>query len=340
MGRIVHSQEPLNAETVPEVLARTDLTRIDAFYVRTHGPVPEAPAEWRLTVDGLVARSLSLTLDDLRRFAVQELVVTLQCAGNRRAGLIAVRDIPGEIPWGPGAMGTAVWRGIALADVLEQAGLEDGAAHIELTGADSTPEGPYAVSIPRQKALAREVLLAWEMNGEPLTPVHGAPLRALVPGYIGARSAKWLTNVRALAEPSQGHFQAEAYRVAGNALGAVAVDSEILAPSDGAVVPAGVVEVVGYAFAGDDRAIARVEVSPDAGESWLQAELLGDCGPWAWRRWRLSLEAAPGPLELVARAWDSAGGTQPEDPATVWNPGGYVNNAWSRVRLRVASSSR
>jgi sulfite oxidase len=340
MGRLVHSEEPLNAETVTSVLARTDLTPVDAFYVRTHGPVPEPSAPWRLAVDGLVERPLSLTLEDLRRFAVRELVVTLQCAGNRRAGLIAVRDIPGEIPWGSGAIGTAVWRGVALADVLEEAGLDDDASDIELIGADTTPEGSYAVSIPREKALGGEVLLAWEMNGAPLPPVHGAPLRALVPGYIGARSAKWLTTVRALAEPSSGHYQAEAYRLDGIALGAVAVDAEILVPADGAVVPAGALEVVGYAFAGDDRAIVRVDVSRDGGESWSQAELLDDCGPWAWRRWRLSLEAAPGPLELVARAWDSAGATQPEDPATVWNPGGYVNNAWSRVRLRVASSSR
>jgi sulfite oxidase len=339
MGRIVHSEQPLNAETAASVLARTDLTPVEAFYVRTHGPVPETSAGWRLGVDGLVARALSLTLDDLRRFAARELVVTLQCAGNRRAGLIAVRDIPGEIAWGPGATGTAVWRGIALADVLREAGLDERVEHIELTGADVAPEGPFAVSIPLHKALAGEVLLAWAMNGEPLPAVHGAPLRAIVPGYIGARSAKWLTRVRALAEPSSGHFQAESYRLqpGGIALGAVAVNAEILVPADGDLVPAGPVEVVGYAFAGDDRGIVRVDVSSDGGESWRQAELLDDCGPWAWRRWRLSLEAGPGPLELVARAWDSAAATQPEDPASVWNPGGYVNNAWSRVRLRVAS---
>ena len=191
-------------------------------------------------------------------FDVHELVVTLQCAGNRRAGLMAVRDIPGEIPWGPGAIGTAVWRGVALADVLRGSRLDDGAEHIELTGRRL----PRAVaSIPRHKALAGEVLLAWEMDGEPL-PDHGAPLRALVPGYIGARSAKWLTGVRALAEPSQGHYQAEAYRRGwGDRPGAVAPSTPRSSCRRGAVVPAGAVEIVGYAFAGDDRGIVRVDVS-------------------------------------------------------------------------------
>ena len=186
------------------------------------------------------------------------------------------------------------------------------------------------------------MLLAWEMNGAPLTPDHGAPLRAVVPGYIGARSVKWLTGVRALAEPSQGYYQAVAYRLdpGSIALGAVAVNADILVPADGASVPPGPLEIVGYAFAGDDRGIVRVDVSCDGGASWRQAELLSDLGPWAWRRWRLVVEVAPGPLELVARAWDSAAATQPEHAAAIWNPGGYANNSWARVEVSVASSSR
>ena len=340
MALIVHSDAPLNAETLVGALARWDLTPVEAFFVRTHGPVPDGEGPWRIAVDGLVERSLSLSVEDLQAgFEARELVATLQCAGNRRASLMAVRDIPGEIPWGPGATGSAHWRGVALADVLRAAGLDGRARHIELIGADA--DG-YEISIPRHKALAEEVLLAWEMNGAPLTPPHGAPLRAVVAGYIGARSVKWLTGVRALAEPSQGHYQAEDYRLEPGSipLGAVAVNADILVPDDGAEVEAGALEVAGYAFAGDNRWIVRVDVSSDGGASWRQAELLADLGPWAWRRWRLVVDAAPGPLELVARAWDNAAATQPEDAAAIWNPGGYANNSWARVRVSVASSSR
>jgi sulfite oxidase len=340
---ILHSREPLNAET-PRAGLVTALTPTDAFYVRNHGPVPAPPQAVR--VGGLVETELELTVAGLReRFAAREHVVTLQCAGNRRAGLMAVRDIPGETPWGPGATGTATWRGVALADVLAAAGLRDDAAHVELVGAEPAAESgePFGGSIPRHKALAEEVLLAWEMNGAPLTPEHGAPLRAVVPGYIGARSVKWLTHVTALSEPSRNHFQAVAYRLipaddpggAGVALGAVAVNADVIVPAPGAAVAAGPLEVLGYAFAGDDRLIVRVDVSTDGGRHWREAELLGEPAPWAWRQWRTVLDARPGPLEITARAWDSAAATQPEDPASVWNPQGYVNNSWARVHVEV-----
>jgi sulfite oxidase len=184
------------------------------------------------------------------------------------------------------------------------------------------------------------------MNGEPLTPEHGAPLRAVVPGYIGARSVKWLTHVNALARPSENHFQAVAYRLIpaddpggeGVALGAVAVNADIVVPAPGERVGAGPLEVRGYAFAGDDRLIVRVDVSTDGGRHWREAELLGYDARWAWRQWRTVVDVRPGELEIVARAWDSAAGTQPEDPASLWNPKGYVNNSWARSAVTVASS--
>jgi sulfite oxidase len=343
---IVHSSEPLNAET-PRAGLRPAITPTGEFYVRNHGPVPGPPASFAVT--GLVDTPLELTVDELReRFPARELIATLQCAGNRREGLMEVRDIPGEMPWGPGATGTATWRGAMLADVLEAAGLREEAAHIELVGAEPCVETgePFGGSISRAKALSGSVLLAWEMNGEPLTPEHGAPLRVVVPGYIGARSVKWLTHVNALAEPSQNYFQAVAYRLIpaddptgeGIALGAVAINADIVSPADHTSVPAGELEVFGYAFAGDDRLIVRVDVSVDGGRHWREAELLGYDARWVWRQWRIALEVAPGELEIVARAWDSAAGTQPEDPASLWNPKGYVNNSWARARVRVASS--
>ncbi len=248
---LVHEQDPFNAESTAPALAEADLTALDVFYVRSHGPVPAPePAAWRLGVDGLVERELELNLDQLRsRFQEHEIVATLQCAGNRRKGLIAVRDIPGEAPWGPGATGTAAWRGVRLADVLEAAGIEAEAEYVAFHGADTSQEADppqrFGASIPRHKALAPEVLLAWEMNGDPLPSVHGAPLRVVVPGYIGARSVKWVQRITAQAQPSENYFQAQTYRLlpahadpksappgAGVALGAVALNADILQPEE------------------------------------------------------------------------------------------------------------
>ena len=349
---IVHEEDPFNAETGAAALAEGPVTATDAFYVRGHGPVPEIdPATWHLRIEGLVERELSLSIGTLREaFREREVTATLQCAGNRRAGLVAVRDIPGEAPWGPGATGTATWTGVALADVLSVAGVADTATHVGFEGADLSPEAKpsqrFGGSIPLDKALRREVLLAWAMNGEPLTPVHGAPLRVVVPGYIGARSVKWLERIELRAEPWEGYFQNVVYRLlpedeqpapgAGMPLGLVALNSDVLSPADGDTVPPGPLEVRGYAFAGGERYVARVDVSLDGGHSWSQAELLDDLGPWAWRHWRIRVDLAPGEHEITVRAWDSSAATQPEDEAALWNPKGYVNNARPRIRIRAA----
>jgi sulfite oxidase len=329
---IVHQEEPFNAESPREALAGAPLTPVEHFYVRNHGPVPERTATLR--VDGLAQRALELSLAELRALPRRELTATLQCAGNRRADLLRVRDIPGEAPWGPGATGTATWAGAALADVLALAGVEEGAAHVGLTGADRSEEADppqrYEISIPLRKALRPEVLLAWEMNGAPLEPLHGAPLRAVVPGYIGARSVKWLERIELRAEPSDGYYQATAYRLFDIPLGEVALNSDFLRVRRAG----GAVELDGYAFAGGERRVARVEVSAGDGR-WTEAELLDDQGAWAWRLWRAALELPPGRHELLVRAWDSAGATQPESPATVWNPKGYANSAWGRIEVEI-----
>ncbi|HEX6461345.1 MAG TPA: sulfite oxidase [Thermoleophilaceae bacterium] len=347
---IVHEEEPFNAETSPAALAEGPVTANDAFYVRDHGDVPEIDAaEWRLRVHGLVERELDLSLQTLREaFREREVCATLQCAGNRRVGLMAIRDIPGESPWAAGATGTATWTGVALADVLALAGPLPDASHVGFEGADLCDEVPKAPerfggSIPLDKARRREVLLAWGMNGEPLPPVHGAPLRVVVPGYIGARSVKWLDRIEVRSWPWHGYYQHVAYRLlpedgtpgpgVGMPLGLVALNSDILVPADGSTVPAGRVEVRGYAFAGGERHVARVDVSLDGGETWTQAELLEDLGPWAWRHWRIEPELEPGEHEILVRAWDSSAATQPNDDAALWNPKGYVNNARPRVRV-------
>jgi sulfite oxidase len=350
---IVHEREPFNAETGLPGLAESPLTATDEFYVRGHGAVPEIDASaWRLHVHGLVERELDLSLVTLREaFPERTVTATLQCAGNRRKGLSAIRDIPGEAPWGPGATGTATWTGIALVDALALARPLREAAHVGFEGADIStevkPAERFGGSIPLDKASRPEVLLAWGMNGQPLPLIHGAPLRVVVPGYIGARSVKWLDRIEVRSKPWQGYFQHVVYRLlpedqtpapgVGIPLGLVALNSEVLSPSDGESVPAGPLEVRGYAFAGGERHVVRVDVSLDGGQSWSQAELLNDLGPWAWRHWQITVDLAPGDHEIIARAWDSSAATQPEDEAALWNPKGYVNNARPRVSVRAVS---
>jgi sulfite oxidase len=345
---IVHEDEPFNAETGLDALG-DELTATDAFYVRSHGTVPEIdPAAWRLRVHGEVERELELSLGTLREaFRERTETATLLGGGNRRAGLLRHRDSPGEAPWGPGATGTATWSGVALSDVLALAGPCPDAAHVGFVGADHAAEAgeTFAGSIGLDKARRPEVLLAWAMNGEPLPPVHGAPVRVVVPGYIGARSVKWLERIELRQTAWPGFFQHVVYRLLpedgepgpgnGMPLGLVALNSDVLSVADGATVPAGPLEVRGYAFAGGERHVTRVDVSLDG--AWSQAELLEDLGRWAWRHWQITLDLEPGEHELVVRAWDSSAATQPEDEAGLWNPKGYANNARPRLRLRALS---
>ncbi|UWP78568.1 sulfite oxidase [Dactylosporangium fulvum] len=340
---VVHEERPFNAEPVPDALDRHDVTPVDTFFSRNHADIQQLdPDAFRLDVDGLVERPLRLSLAGLReRFAVRTVVATLQCAGNRRAELAAARDIPGQVPWGPCAVSTAEWTGAALADVLAAAGLRPEAGHVAFLGAEA-----FGGSIPVAKATAREVLLAWGMNGAPLPPVHGGPLRVVVPGYIGARSVKWLRRVTAQERPSDNRFQARDYRLLpadadpaeaaqghGLSLGVAALNAAVLCPQEGRTLPAGPVRVSGYAAAGDGRAVARVDVSVDGGRHWRQADLGEPAGPWAWRRWRLTVRLPPGTAEITARAWDDSAAVQPERVEHVWNPSGYMNTAWSTVRV-------
>lgn len=350
----VLSHEPLNAQPPLSRLLDAPVTPLGLFFVRTHAPVPALDEEtWRLEVGGMAKRPLRLRLADLRdNFPAAEVTATLQCAGNRRTELIRVRPVPGETPWGASALGTAVWRGTPLAGVLEAVGVLDGAAHVELLGLDSIEkEGRtfgFGGSIPLSRALSPDVLLAWEMNGEPLRPEHGYPLRAVVPGWIGARSVKWVGQIRLRAEPSDNWYQARSYKLfppqvdaatadweSGLMLGELSLTSVICSPADGEELRAGKVAVRGYAMAGGQRTVERVEVSADHGDTWVVAEL-GQSTPGAWRLWSAELELGEGAHELVCRAWDSAAMTQPEDPAHVWNFKGYMNNAWHRVRVWAA----
>ena len=330
---------------------RAPLTATDAFYVRGHGAVPEVdPAAWRLRVHGLVERELDLSLTTLREaFRERTETATLQCAGQPPRGPDRHPRHPGR-----GAVGPRRdrHRDVERRRARRRARARRSAARRRarrLRGRGPlrrrrSPPQRFGGSIPLDKACRPEVLLAWAMNGEPLPPVHGAPLRVVVPGYIGARSVKWLERIEIRSTPWDGYFQHVVYRLlpedgtpgpgAGMPLGLVALNADVLSPADGETVAAGPVEVRGYAFAGGERHVARVDVSLDGGASWSQAELLEDLGRWAWRHWRITVDLAPGEHEILVRAWDSSAATQPEDEAALWNPKGYVNNARPRARVR------
>jgi len=348
----VLSTEPFKAQSPLGRLVDAAITPRELFYVCTHAPIPDVGEEtFRLEVSGMVERPLRLRLADLQaNFPEVEVTATLQSAANRRTELARVRPLEGLTPWGASGIGTASWRGISLAALLAGAGPLDGAAHVAFTGLDQCAiDGQrfdFGGSIPFAKAMAGDVVLAWEMNGEPLAPEHGFPLRVVVPGWIGARSIKWLSRIEVRREPSDNYQQQRGNKLfppdvdestvgwtQGLMLGESSLNSAICEPLDGAELPSGPVRVRGYAVAGGQRTIERVDVSADNGASWTVATLAGEAAPGVWRLWEASLELPAGPHELICRAWDSAAMTQPEDPAHVWNFLGLMNNAWHRVRL-------
>jgi sulfite oxidase len=351
---IVQSKDPFNAGPPLELLRQALVTPMELFFVRNHGSVPNVDqTHYRLSITGMVKRSLQLSLDEIRNgFPKSTVMATLQCAGNRRQELMAMAPIPGEVPWGAEAISNAMWSGVPLQEVSLAAGIELEAQHVAFTGLDEVEKGRrifgFGGSIPIDKALSPDVLLAYEMNGEPLAPVHGFPLRVVVPGYIGARSIKWLANITVQREPSDNYFQAHAYKLfpshvraetanwsQGLMLGELPVNAIICKPLEGETVEAGPVLVQGYALSGGGRRIARVDISSDGGENWAVADLSKESHPWAWSFWEARLNLKRGPCQIIVRAWDSAANTQPEDPKRIWNFKGYVNNAWHRVNVRV-----
>ena len=347
---IVHDRQPFNAESPLRVLRQSFVTPRDLFYARNHGSIPYPPEDYRLTIRGLVEEGLSISLGELRDgFPKRRVVAAMQCAGNRRDGLMQFADTPGETPWGAGAIGNAAWTGASLGEVLAAAGVGEGARHVAFTGLDEV-EGEdgsfnYGSSIPLEKALGPEVLLAYEMNGEPLPAEHGYPLRVVVPGYYGARSVKWLSGISIQAVPSDNYFQAHEYKLfppnataetadysGGLMLGEVGVNAAICEPEEGEALAAGPLRVRGYAMAGGGRLVERVDVSADGGRTWVQAKLLeGAHDPWAWTFWEATLDVGPGEHRIVARALDSSATTQPATAAEAWNFKGYANNSWHGV---------
>jgi len=325
---------------------RYPVTPTGLHYLLVHYDIPEVKIEeWRLNIGGLVSRPMSLALDEIRKRPARTIAVTMECAGNGRA-LLAPRRI--SQPWLLEAIGTAEWTGTPLRVILEEAGVHREAADILFSGLDRGVEGGevqrYQRSLTMREAGREEVLLAYEMNGEPLPPQHGYPLRLLVPGWYGMTSVKWLERIEALAEPFQGYQMARAYRYSqtedepGEAVSLMRVRALMIPPgipdflTRTRLVQAGTVTLMGKAWAGR-LSISRVEVSVDGGSTWSDAQLGEPVSPHAWTTWTCLWDARRGSHVVCVRATDSEGNVQPLEQQ--WNVGGYGNNSVQRVTVIV-----
>jgi len=323
------------------------LTPNRSFFVRSHLGPPGLDPDRRLRVGGLVKSPVELSLPDLSRFEQISLTCVLQCAGNGRG--LQRPTVPG-VQWAHGAMGQAEWRGIRLADLLQKAGVSSGAAHVRLEGADLPPKPSvprFIRSLPLDRALDRETLIATHMNGEPLTLAHGAPFRLVVPGWAGNHWVKWVTRLTVQEKEAEGFYYQTAYRIPKSPVApgtavppdqlipvtTFPVKSVIALPADGATTRSGRQEIAGVAFSGE-AAIASVAVSLDDGVTWTSAALEGEPGRGRWQVFRHAFDARPGRLRVISRATDARGNVQPRE--AVWNPGGYFWNGWMAVDFTVA----
>jgi sulfane dehydrogenase subunit SoxC len=331
---------------MPLEALRYPITPAGLHYLLIHYDIPAVdPATWRLEVAGSVRSPLRLSLADLRSRPTVTAAVTLECAGNGRA-LLDPRPI--SQPWLLEAVGTAEWTGTPLRGVLEEAGPEADPADVLFTGLDRgierDIEQDYERALPLGEAMRQEVLLAYGMNGQPLLPQHGFPLRLIVPGWYGMTHVKWLRGITVLSESFRGFQQARGYRIRstedepGEPVTRIVPRSLMVPPgipeflSRRRVLDAGAFVLRGRAWSGLGP-IARVEVSDDDGSSWQPAVLDEPPGPFAWCGWTFEWEARPGEHLLCSRATDGSGARQPLAPE--WNLGGYQNNAVQRVHVLV-----
>ena len=347
-GMLLRSFRFVDIETPVEYF-NTWLTPVPHFFVRNHmyEPVQLDANEWRLSIGGEVEKPITLSLADLSKLETHSVVNTLECAGNGRS--LHRPQVP-DIQWGKGAVSTARFSGPRMRDVLHRAAVKPSGKHVMFRGLDEVPGKvpPFIRSIPIEKALDSDTLIATHMNGQPLTKHHGFPARALAPGWIGAASCKWLTEIKLLDAEFAGNFMSPAYRwpnqpvKPGDAvkpedthpLTALSVKSVIAGPTDGASVSSGKIIVHGAAWAGEAD-ITKVEISTDNGATWTPAKLGHDQSRYAWRLWTYDWKTTkPGDYTLQSRATDSKGRTQPSTPE--WNPSGYLYNAIDQVKIHVA----
>jgi sulfite oxidase len=346
-GMVIRSLRFLDLE-MPPAFANSWLTPIPHFYVRNHmfEPAKANAAQWKLTIGGEVEKPLTVGLADLEKIEQHSVTNTLECAGNGRA--FQNPKVPG-IQWQRGAVGNAKFRGARLADLLQRAGVKPSGKYVMFRGLDEVPGKvpPFIRSIPIEKALDADTLISTRMNGAALTQHHGFPARALVPGWVGAASCKWLTEIKVLDKEFEGNFMKPGYRypnhpvAPGGAvnpdethpLTALTVKSMIGGPIDGARLKAGAVNIFGAAWAGEAD-IVKVEISTNAGQTWAPAILGKDLAHYAWRLWGFQWKPPkPTQYTIMSRATDSQGRVQPDNAD--WNPSGYLYNAIDRVNVYV-----
>jgi len=310
------------------------VTANDRFFIRNHFPPPVLRVDdWKLSIQGHLRNRREIAYSEIRQMSSRQLTVTVECAGNGVGG---------------GAVGTATWTGVCLRDLLAAAQFDPGVRCVRLVGADSgrieasTPRIPYARSIPLEKALDPNTLVAFEMNGAPLSPHHGFPVRVIVPGWYGMDSVKWLVGIEALDREDLSHFMAESYvssrllavGTERHCLGEIRVKSQITKPLEGERLPRQATAIRGLAWAGESQ-VRSVEVSWDGGKSWMPAELEGQAQPYAWVAWkRLWTPPASGLYTISARAIDNHGRVQPaaKDPLRFDQ---YENNWYQVVHCEV-----
>jgi sulfite oxidase len=331
-------------------------TPVKDFYVRSHAPAPKIDVDtFKLEVEGKVRKPLSLSLSELKaKFKYATAVATLTCAGNRRQELAAMKPISG-VPWGSGAAGNAKWGGYVLSEILKAAEIEPGAKHVWFQGLDEIQRSsgviPFGGSIPLERAMAKfdavpGAIIADSMNDKQLPVDHGYPLRSLVPGFIGARSVKWLGKVIVSDAPSPNHYLQNAYKIVKEATGEAfakadpiyefVINSVIANPKRGAEVKAGKVTVAGYALPSGSAAttVKQVQLSSDGGKTWLDAKITSPQKQFCWVLWSATVPVWKSTSALLARAIDSAGTTQPERVA--WNAKGYLMNEWYKTDVKVS----
>ena len=326
------------------------LTPVTHFFVRNHMHEPSTfdASEWRLNIGGEVQNQLSLSLIDLKRMAAHSVTNTLECAGNGRA--FQTLKVPG-VQWQRGAVGTARFQGARLRDLLQRAGIKSTGKHVMFRGLDEVPGKvpSFVRSVPIEKATHADTLIALQMNGGPLARHHGFPARALVPGWIGAASCKWLTEIRVLDKEFEGTFMKPGYRMPNqlippggevdpdetHPITSLGVKSVIAQPIDNSSIVSRQMTIRGAAWAGEAD-VTRVDISTDSGKTWHPARLSGEQSRYCWRLWEFAWHApSAGEFTIMSRASDDQGRTQPQTAA--WNPSGYLYNAIDQVKINVHS---
>ncbi|XP_063982635.1 sulfite oxidase [Diachasmimorpha longicaudata] len=358
----VNGMKPFCAEPPAPMMVESFLTPQDLFYVRNHLPVPEVDLK---TYDVEIAiedeTKKVLTVESIKKYPKYTVTSAVMCGGNRRSEMNAVRPLRG-LSWNVGAVGNAAWSGARLCDVLLDLGInENDWDHVQFEGLDLDPSGvPYGASIPISRALdpRADVILAYEMNGQPLPRDHGFPIRVIVPGVVGARNVKWLARIVIAKDESPSQFQRGDYKgfspstdwdtvdfSKSPAIQDMPVTSAIcnIVPGETVRLKDGKLNVKGYAWSGGGNKIIRVDLTADQGKTWHVAEHMQhdrqaqEGRHWAWSLWSGDIPIDPNvsEVEIWAKAVDSSYNVQPESFQNIWNLRGLLCNAYHRVKVKI-----